>query len=431
MKHSYRHCLWHMEYMHMSIKLLMLADDFSGALDTGVKFSSMGISTQVLPNKELGFRGASSEVLVINTETRHLPAAEAASIIRSIVTDAKDAGIPYIFKKTDSVLRGNIGAELSAALECSSSDMLAFFPAFPEMQRTTKNGVQYYAGTPIHESCLGDDPFDPVLCSCVADIIHRQSDTSVISVPVGGTGEKPADTKSIFVFDSETDEEMEAAVARLAAEKRLKLVAGCAGLASIIQPYLHLEQNAKTNTGCLKKPLLFVCGSVNPVTRSQIAYADRNGFRIVQLKQDQQLDPDFVTSEAFSSIAEQVHRSISQGVSTVLVSDPSLTLDTLPAELLARVGTLEQQRVQISQTLAALLKCLLDKGVDCSLMVSGGDVLLEAIRQIGCPSLEPTDEIAPGTVLSSFTYCKKTYQLVSKSGGFGAETLLVDLLQTT
>ncbi|RAZ93762.1 four-carbon acid sugar kinase family protein, partial [Klebsiella oxytoca] len=67
-------------------------------------------------------------------------------------------GIPYMYKKTDSALRGNVGSELTAVLDATGSRSLHFFPAFPRMHRTTEDGIHYINGIPVHESVFGRDP---------------------------------------------------------------------------------------------------------------------------------------------------------------------------------------------------------------------------------------------------------------------------------
>ena len=83
------------------IQLLILADDFTGGLDTGVKFASRGISTCVITNPEADYRAeaGSCEVLVVVAETRHLPPEKAYGIVSSAVKKGLAAGIPNIYKK--------------------------------------------------------------------------------------------------------------------------------------------------------------------------------------------------------------------------------------------------------------------------------------------------------------------------------------------
>ena len=47
------------------IKLLIIADDFTGALDTGVQFAARGAATRVVTDLAYDFAGADAEVLVL------------------------------------------------------------------------------------------------------------------------------------------------------------------------------------------------------------------------------------------------------------------------------------------------------------------------------------------------------------------------------
>lgn len=82
--------------------------------------------------------------------------------------------VPYIYKKTDSALRGNIGAELGALLRASGEQALPFLPAYPQIGRCTREGVHYIDGQPVAQSVFGIDPFEPVRHSRVADLIGVQ-----------------------------------------------------------------------------------------------------------------------------------------------------------------------------------------------------------------------------------------------------------------
>lgn len=55
--------------------LLIIADDFTGALDTGVQFAARGIKTRVVVGADAALTHQNADVLVVDTETRHLPAA--------------------------------------------------------------------------------------------------------------------------------------------------------------------------------------------------------------------------------------------------------------------------------------------------------------------------------------------------------------------
>ena len=167
------------------IRLFIIADDFTGALDTGVQLAAQGACTRVItrPDADLSAVAPEVEVLVLDAETRHLSPEAAAAIVGGAVRSAVRLGVPYIYKKTDSALRGNIGAELTAVLRESGCRQLPFLPAFPQIGRCTRGGVHYIGDTPVAGSVFGQDPFEPVTRSCVAELIAHQSDVPVRSLP--------------------------------------------------------------------------------------------------------------------------------------------------------------------------------------------------------------------------------------------------------
>ena len=114
-------------------KLLVIADDLTGASDTGVQFAKKGIPVLVVTGIacELTALSADHQVVVVNTESRHLEAEEAGQRVTRVAELGIAAGVSHFYKKTDSTLRGNIGSELEALMVASGHSILAFIPAFP------------------------------------------------------------------------------------------------------------------------------------------------------------------------------------------------------------------------------------------------------------------------------------------------------------
>lgn len=83
--------------------------------------------------------GAGLQVLVLDAETRHVAPEQAYAVVRQTTERALAANVECIYKKTDSALRGNIGAELAAVMDAAGADRLPFIPAFPKTHRTTKD----------------------------------------------------------------------------------------------------------------------------------------------------------------------------------------------------------------------------------------------------------------------------------------------------
>ena len=261
------------------ILLLIIADDFTGALDTGVQFAAHGIRTQVVVDPQVDFSDHDAKVLVVDTETRHLPPKEAYDVVSRLSRRAKEAGVSYIYKKTDSALRGNIGAELSAVLEAGGDRQMPFFPAFPQIGRITREGVHYVDGVPVTDSPFGRDPFEPVKHAVVTELIAEQSALPSESFPPLQAEDPVPEMDGILVFDAGSLDDLSATGQRLMEEGRLSVMAGCAGFGAVLPELLGLTSGQKQPVPKLDPRLLVVCGSVNPITLAQLDAAEGADFQ--------------------------------------------------------------------------------------------------------------------------------------------------------
>lgn len=401
------------------IKLLILADDFTGALDSGVQLAKTGAITYVMTRRDVSFEmlDPQTQVLVVDTETRHLPAAKAKSIIQDISARATQAGVPIIYKKTDSALRGNIGAELEGALLGSKENQIYFIPAFPKLGRGTQNGVHYFNGIPIHETVFGKDPFEPVLDSFIPDIIRRQSKVPVLLVKTAYDVPQEDGQRAIILFDAQSDEDLSAIAAHFYQKKPTKVLAGCAGFAAYLPWVLNLNPS-KPAVYVSQPGLLVVSGSLNPITAKQLKRAKEKGFECVTLTREQKQKgiPESKEGEAFlteiMSRYEKKHRML---LASVNVDQP---------DLMVRNAMDEESRA-VTRNMGDLVKRLLTRGLCGTIMATGGDTLQGVLNSIHCTDIRPLCEIETGVVLSRASIEKGDILIVSKSGGFGTDEVFV------
>ena len=410
------------------VKLIIIADDFTGALDTAVQFASDGANTKVIINTdyEISKVDQKVEVLVINAETRHLTPEEAYKVVFNIASQAFNLKIPYIFKKTDSALRGNIGSELSAVADASMNKSIHFIPAFPQIGRITKNGIHYIEGTPVHESVFGKDPFEPVRTSNVVDIISDQSDISVALWSEAldqALPEKP----SIYLHDIETEAEISSILNKIIEVQNPVVIAGCAGLASVLTKKLSFEDEVSTNK-FQKNNLLVVCGSVNPITLAQLDFAEKNGYHRVRLSEEHILDDDFLSSQDGKIFLQTLFIEITGNKTCIIDSIDDVGGEAHSSERIDQLA-MNGNRTRISSNIGKIIKALIEKGLDSTIMITGGDTLMGFINQTDIKEIRPIEEIASGTVLFTIDFGGRTIQILSKSGGFGDEKLLVTLAE--
>ena len=391
------------------LQLTIIADDFTGALDTGVQFAELGARTLVVTENDYDLKNAEAlDVLIFDSETRHIKPKEAYHKVYSLTKKAKDFGVPYIYKKTDSGLRGNIGSELAGAMDAAGVSEMSFIPAFPAMRRVTRGGVHYVDGVPVAKSMFGEDPFEPVRHSAVKDIIAEQTDKT-----------------GIRVYDAETDGDMTAVAGELGHEG-LRLTAGCAGFAGVLAHVLGFHGKA-AEIPAMPERFFMICGSVNPVTRAQMDYARNEGsFAYISLGVGQKLSPSWPESEECRKFGAD-YLAVTRNFHTILDAnnpeDNSRTRDYINEHGL----TTDDVRLNISRAVTGAAKAIIDAGLNARLMCVGGDTLLALMNAVGVCELVPMCEVQQGVVLTSFTYNGKKYYIMTKSGGFGEKDLLVRL----
>lgn len=406
--------------------LLIIADDFTGALDTGVQFAARGIKTRVVVGADAALTHQNADVLVVDTETRHLPAAQAYAAVEGLVQRAKYAGFAYLYKKTDSALRGNVGAELAALLSASSSRQLAFLPAFPQMNRVTKNGVQYIDGVPVTESPFGVDPFEPVRHAAVTDLLAEQTDLPAASFPaLAADGSVPAED-GILVFDAATVDELRNTGRALLNNGGLRVLAGCAGFGAVLPELLGLG-GADVTCPALDPRLLVICGSVNAITLAQLDKAEQAGFTRLRLTPHQKLMPDYWRSADGRMTLDHIEETLAAHPYNIIETNDEGGNEPTATAADALGLTREEMRVRIASGVGQLVGALFASPAVGTLLLTGGDTLLQCMNSVGVHELEPICEMEHGVVLARFGCGGTTRYVITKSGGFGQADLLTAL----
>ena len=378
-------------------KLLVLADDFTGSLDTGVQFAKAGISTTVLFSNfdEQAIANCDTQLLVLDLESRHDAPHVAYQKVFEISKKALARGVKHIYKKTDSALRGNIGAELSGLLDATSENALEFIPAFPKNGRTTKGGVHFVNGAKVADSVFGKDPFNPVRHSFVPDIIAEQSQVSV-------SLDENLKVPHICVHDAQTESDLAQIAKSL---KNKTLIAGCAAFAEYLPEILELAPDSTERKGASKNAkILLVSGSVNDITLEQLRQAGKK-------------------HEIFTLDANEcdITNAMSQKGIAIISSatcGKKPDFENLPKE------KIEQLRLETADKIAQTACALFESLQPDMLAIFGGDTLIQIVRRLGCTKITPLYEISSGTVLCRAKNAACEFLLVSKSGGFGEKDIV-------
>lgn len=416
-----------------SEKILIVADDLTGAVDTGVQFSMRHLKTIVVTgNEHLKESLKTCDVLVVDTESRF---DETESAYRKAFETgylARTENIKYFYKKLDSTMRGNVGAEISGLMDSLDISHTFVVPALPMYGRTTLNGNVYVSGVLLAETDYARDPKNPVKESFIPAIISRQTDkkTGVISFNdlLAGRQEFMKELHEIMnagvqiiVIDAEDDEDIDLIASVLAEIEGRVMFAGCSGLAEKLAGHLDLKKEIQSS--------IVIAGSVNKVTMLQADYAVREfGFRITEIDTDKILN-DHKSSE-ISRITNIVNEAVADGKDLIIRSAPSAEAVAKCFETGKKLG-FDNFRVsdKIACFLGELSAEIVRKFSIKGIVLTGGDTAIKAMRSLNIHGIVIRDEILHGIPYGNFNdEMYKDIIVVTKAGGFGGEDALVQIL---
>ncbi len=168
--------------------IAVIADDFTGANDNGALLAAKGFSSATCLGlahwnpKEF----TQCDAVCLNAESRLLHREDAYKAVYDAVTEFNKEKPALVSKRIDSTLRGNVGAELEAAIKAMDnthghSETLAVLVAsYPHSGRICVGGYQIVHGVPLERSPIAKDAATPVHHTAVLKIIADQT-----SLPCG------------------------------------------------------------------------------------------------------------------------------------------------------------------------------------------------------------------------------------------------------
>lgn len=405
--------------------IAVIADDLTGASDAGVQFARRGLATRVLCDLDEAAVIADVEVVVVDTDSRGLPPDAAYARVRPIADRLRKLHPEHVFKKVDSTLRGNLGAEIDALMDAFGYTHAVVAPAFPALGRTTRDGLHRVGGRPVHETESGRDPKTPVRESHIATLLQTQSRraAAVVSLESVERGSRAIRDQveahvrrgaSLLVCDAESDTALRA-IADSCADRPDILWVGSAGLADHLAEALappEIETGIANLEG-LHGPILLVAGSVSRITRQQVAAVSAC--------------PRTVTVELNPA-------ALADGPVELERCRQQLGAALAPGHDCALVVADQPPRVELAGRIVDVLGTLT---ADCArshhlrgLILTGGDTARAVCRHLGVAGIQLLAEIEPGVPLGRLVGQTSTKLLaVTKAGAFGSEQTLVHALK--
>lgn len=378
----------------------IIADDLTGAADAAAAYGPTHTSSVML---DVGSTWPEAEILSINTESRYLAAEEAAAAVTSAAGRALEQG-RRVFKKIDSLLRGNVGAEVAAALATATqgrgTGLAIVAPAFPATGRTTLRGIVHVGGRQNIEGRFGGDVGGALAAGGLT-----------VEVLAGEAGRTPEDLAAhlrdvqergidAVVLDASSDQDLQAIAAAADLLDFPALLVGSGGLAAHIAS--RDEGTARNAQLRHVSRTLTVIGSYSSLARQQTEALVAAGAEHITL--------DHTALEG-PAVARLVAEAMTRN-DVVLTPDPMGTVDKAQALVVAE----------------ALARATAGGIGHCdALVMTGGETATAVLKALGAGSFTVLGEIEPGVVMSLLP--EPLPLLVTKAGAFGDAGTLARTIQ--
>jgi uncharacterized protein YgbK (DUF1537 family) len=185
-------------------RIAVIADDLTGAGDTAAQFLRAGWRTEL----QLTAAASRAQVVAISTDSRAMPADQAARAAADAVRHMRDSGVTHLYKKVDSTMRGPVRAEIDGVLDAWSPDAVAVVcPAFPATGRVVRDGVLLVDGVEVHRTAVGRDPVGPVTESRVP-VLLGAAHTRLTGDDAEGDAALLRGLGPVVVVDAESDDDL-------------------------------------------------------------------------------------------------------------------------------------------------------------------------------------------------------------------------------
>lgn len=291
---------------------LVFADNLTGACEIAGIASRAGLKTRLSMDPEPPSAKADS-LLIVDTETRRLSAAQASARLEYFL-----AVVPRearVFKKCDSVLRGNVAAEISVLASHLRRPISLLVPANPLLERRIRGGQYLVGDLPLHRTPLGRDPLHPIFTDRVTQLVGSWSGPGP-SAPVSIDPEHALPGAGLVIAGTETVADMDKWVSRL------NSTILPAGSAAFFERMLTAAPNAVApiDMRFLQLPTLLISGSNTPKQRTLLeSAAETVALSLEELERR--------GDAALTAWRKRVMRQMKEGGRAFVYIDDSMTSD--------------------------------------------------------------------------------------------------------
>ncbi|TWF79594.1 4-hydroxythreonine-4-phosphate dehydrogenase [Pseudonocardia hierapolitana] len=367
-------------------ELFVIADDLSGAAETAAVLARPGAASRVvLAGGGRPLRVAPG-LTVVDLDSRTAAPADAADSVHAALAAAPPSA--RIVKKIDSLLRGNLAAEIGAL---AAARRVVLAPALPVAERTVRDGVVHLSGIPLHETDAWRIEPSPAPLSVAAALAPLRTTVLGLEAVRGDVAAALAgalERAPVVICDAVTDADLDALAAAALARPDIVL-AGSGAFAAAIGRVV-----------------------AGPPVESGAPRPERPPSVLV------------VVGSAADVAAQQVERLLADGARELRVPIAGARLEPGVTVLRPAPGAGADPRTVVAALARAVVD--LDPGPDgADLVLTGGETARRVLDELGIDQLEPLAQIGHGAVRSRTADGR---HVVTRPGSFGGVDSLRDIV---
>lgn len=427
------------------LKTVIIADDLTGANDTGALLAKNGLRVGTLLKKSDINKFQHFDVLSITTNSRGMLPSDAYERVSSVVSLFTNKEDIFFSKRIDSTLRGNVGYEIDSIIDNLGDNTVAIVVAsFPDSGRVSIGDFLLVNGVPLEKTEVSKDPTSPVNTSRVTEIVKKQSKYNVgfISLDKVLKGaevikyevlEKVKDNNRIIVIDACTNKDINE-IAKACVESKLKFVSVDPGPFTAYAAHIFYKKDEKLKT---REKVLCGIGSASNLTREQINFLKvKYNPLIVKANTMDFLNKEKKDKEINRVINEVVDKQ--NNYSILIVTTTTDENDVLDFAEIERTYKLNKKQCSnlITEAIAVIIHGVINRlgNKIGGIYTSGGDVTEDFCNKIKADGIDVKDEVIPlaiyGRVIGGIFDNKP---IITKGGLVGTKDTLsvcVNYLQT-
>lgn len=398
---------------HDSVRVVIIADDLTGAMDAAVPFARRGLRVIVVPEVDkIPADHVDADVLSISTNSRHCSEEEAVDLVRQAYSKLSFCYPEVLIKKIDSTLRGHVVAESCALLAASVQADCIVCPAVPAQKRTMIDGTLLIDGIPLVDTAMAKDIRSRPPTGPLDKLFTNHATGTMVRLEKAGNYRDPLsspDNSRVVICDAVNDADIENLVQSRESILKRTLFVGASGLTEALAEMLY----GKTQSNSVVIPgstnALFVIGSVARETKAQVDELVQSGIQYENIVLES-------GSPITSALADALFRRKNE-FRAILIKAPEYT---------------DGEEYSSDEIVGALAESarVISSACDIDLIVgTGGDTVQGLLSHFDIEKIVVLGEIEHGVVFGSIEADGKALLLVTKAGGFGERDLFLKILQ--